>query len=332
MSSHKSLFGRAAQRGLSPVVGVVVLLAITLLLVGTTAAMTTGVLTETKGSAAYHGVATFEYDHLETNNDLLVVRPEATASTESTTYELHINDREVWEWDGTSRLDVTCLYPGDSLSIRSEKGDTAYRLEEHTMERSTRCERESAMDKKFEYAYIDGERRQILPDWKFSFEVDPDGPGVDSGGRPMFKRDNGPISTANEWHYMKRYTKPIEGFEPPVWVIVMTDNVHWKSGTNYDSYNWTDEPPGEPGIDSYTIDDGDVVPQPGGSEPTNDVYVVFKPGCDGSKLKIVDVSAGYHNQLLVDGKVAVPDTRPYNDDPSKLPKTLDAPAVSCPSN
>ncbi|PSP25917.1 hypothetical protein BRC64_12745 [Halobacteriales archaeon QH_10_67_22] len=47
---------------------------------------------------------------------------------------------------------------------------------------------------------------------------------------------------------------------------------------------------------------------------------------------LIGVEAGYHNQLLVDGTVAVPDTRPYNDDPSKLPKTLDAPAVSCPSN
>lgn len=328
MTDIDTLTGQSNSRGLSKVVGVVLMVVLVVLLVGTAAVMTTSLFSQTKASAAYHGISEFDYRFTESNDDLMRLRPEALSSTEQTKYQLEINGYSVYEWDGSSTLEMTCLYPGDRLTLRSQKGDTTYRLKSHTMKRSTRCERISAIDKKYQYAFINGEKRQILPKWNFKMEINPDGPGGDSGGRPMFKQKIGTIPTTNEWHYMRRYTKPIEGFEPPVWVIVMTDNVHWQSGTNYNGLNWTDEPPGEPGKNSYYVNGNDVVMTPGGSEPTNDIYIVFKPGCSKSKLKIIGVSAGYTNRIYVNDKVAVPNTKPYND-ASKTPKTLDAPAVEC---
>lgn len=324
----------ADSRGVSKVLGAVLILAITLLLLGMTAAMATGIFTETKESAAYHGVSAFEFRFSEAEGDTMTIAPEGLSGTEGTTFELQINGYKVWEWNGTERLTITCVYPGDRMLIRSKKGDTTYVVTNHTMDKSTKCDRIKPIDEKFEFAFINGEKRRILDEWTFNMKIDPDGPGTDrTYGKSVFKQDIGPIPVTNEWHYIKRYSKPIEGLEPPVWVMVMTDNVHWKDDTNFDSYNWTDEPPGEPGIDSYSIKDNDLVVESAGSEPTNDIYVVFKPGCDKSKVKIVNVDVGYNNSLYVNGKVAVPDAyeySEYNDDRTEPPVTLDAPAVDCP--
>jgi len=105
----------------------------------------------------------------------------------------------------------------------------------------------------------------------------------------------------------------------------MTDNVHWNSTGS--GRNWTDPAPGEPGIDSYYVDpSGEVVLTPGGSEPTNDIYMVFKPGCSGSELLLIDESAGYDNRIFINGQVAIDNTNSVSGG-----TVLSAPGVNCPS-
>jgi hypothetical protein len=147
----------------------------------------------------------------------------------------------------------------------------------------------------------------------------------------------GQISLQNDWHYIQRYDDGLEGLDGPVFVIVMVDNVHTTNVPDPDLhgsvtdgvyYNWTDEPPSglNPGANSYSISGDEVVPiDTDATEPTNDIYIVFQPGCDGSRVAFVDESAGYDNQIYLDDTRIIDNT---NDDIEG--ETFDAPAVECP--
>ncbi len=113
---------------------------------------------------------------------------------------------------------------------------------------------------------------------------------IDSRGRFV------PLS--NPWHHKQRYDRPIEGLEPPVWVCVFADNAD-----NFDRL----PPDGQPKA-AYTIDDGSVVPQTDGTEPTNDMYVAISPGREETTLKFLADRAGFDNRLLFRDRVLVPNS------------------------
>jgi len=334
---------RERSLGVSTPVGVTLMVIIVVLLATLTVVLTTDIARSTQESAQVHGIGTFDIEFEEGGNDSLKIAP-ASLQNKDTTYILEVNDHRVYRWDGHERLDFSCLYPGDYIEIISKEGDTTHSVQEYRMERALACERIRPLPEKFEYAYIDNEtasqKVRVQPDFTFGIEIDPDGPGSDDTyGNPVAKKNIGTVPVTNHWHYIRRYDKPVEGFSPPVWVIVMTDNVHWNSGGGAPAENWTDDPSGEPGIDSYSIKStgsgNELVTETAGSEPTNDIYMVFKPGCSGSELRIITVEAGYHNRVYVNGNVAVPDTYDYstaNSSPDPTPVTLNAPGVNCPSN
>jgi hypothetical protein len=327
--------GESGALGVSTPVGVTLMIVIVVLLATLVTVTTTDLARSTQDSAQVHGVGTFDVQFQESGNDSLRISPD-TLRNEDSTYILEVNDNRVYRWDGHEPLEFTCLYPGDHIEIVSKEGETTYPVRDYRMERGLSCERIRALPEKFEYAYIENQsaldKVRVQPEFTFGIEIDPDGTGPDDTlGNDVHKQDIGKIPVTNQWHYIRKYDKPIEGFSPPVWVIVMTDNVHWKSVGG--GLNWTDDPSGAPGSDAYKIDDttGDLLLRPADSEPTNDIYMVFKPGCSQSELKVVDVSAGYHNRIYVNDQVAIPDTAPYNSGAKSTPKLLTAPAVNCPT-
>ncbi|WP_123539186.1 hypothetical protein [Halosimplex salinum] len=326
--------GETGVLGVSTPVGVTIMVVIVVLLATLVTVLTTDIARSTQEGSQVHGVGTFDIEFEEGGADSLKVAPKSLRNEDST-YILEVNDNRVYRWDGHERLDFSCLYPGDHIEILSKEGDTTYPVTDHRMERALACDRIRPLPEKFEYAYIDNatdsQKVRVQPDFTFGIEIDPDGTGPDrTMGNSVAKKDIGTIPVTNHWHYIRRYDRSIEGFSPPVWVIVMTDNVHWNSVGG--GLNWTDDPSDEPGKDAYTRSGSDIILDPSGSEPTNDIYMVFKPGCSGSKLKIIDVSAGYTNRIYINGKVAVPDTYPYNTGAKSTPVTLSAPAVNCPSS
>lgn len=329
---------RERVRSISPTVGVVLMVLLVILLVAVLTYTVTGFAETTREESKVHAVGDYEFDVVEASGDTLRIEPRSV-SLRGADLVVRVNGHRVHTWDGEDTVEMTCLYPGDHLRIVSEKGDSTSIVDEHRMIRSLKCDRIRPLPEKFEYAYVDyegtSEKVRVQPDFTFGVEIDPDGPGSDGGPSAVFKEDIGTIPVTNEWHYIRRYDRGIEGFDPPVWVVVMTDNVHWKNGGGSNGLNWTDDPAGEPGIDSYEIDGGSVRVTASGSEPTNDIYFVFKPGCDESEIKIVNISAGYHNRIYVEGDVAIEDTYDYsvyNSSRTAPPVTLDAPGVNCPGS
>lgn len=326
------------RSGVSTPVGVTLMVVIVVLLATMLTVMTTEIARSTQESSQVHGVGTFDIEFEEGSDDSLNIEAEALQN-EDTTYILEVNDNRVHEWNGHEPLDFTCLYPGDHIEIVSKEGSTTYPVQDYRVEKALSCERIRPLPEKFEYAYIDTEgtsnKVRVQPDFTFGIEIDPDGPSPDGFGSSHVS-DVGKIPVTNQFHYIRRYDKAVEGLEPPVWVIVMTDNVH-KTG-NANGLNWTDDPDKAYGKDAYSLSSTgsghDIVLEPSGSEPTNDIYMVFKPGCSGSTLEIIDVSAGYNNRIYINGNVAVQDTydySTYNSAASSTPVTLSAPGVNCPT-
>jgi len=117
----------------------------------------------------------------------------------------------------------------------------------------------------------------------------------------------------------------------------MVDNVHWNDVPDPSAhsevpagqqYNWTDDPPSglAPGENSVTVQsDGTLVTDSSSStEPTNDVFLVFKPGCEGSRLKFIKNDAGYDNRIYLDGSVIVDDANAATEG-----QVFTAPGVEC---
>lgn len=326
--------------GVSTPVGVTLMVVVVVLLASLVVVTTTDLARSTQESSRVHGIGTFDVQFQESGNDSLRISPD-TLRNEDSTYILEVNDNRVYRWDGHEPLEFTCLYPGDHIEIISEEGETTYPVREYRMERGLSCERIRPLPEKFEYAYIENqtglEKVRVQPDFTFGIEIDPDGPDDDDFD-DSYASDVGKIPVTNQFHYIRKYDKSIEGVSPPVWVIVMTDNVH-KTG-NAGGLNWTDDPDKAYGKDAYNVEStgggNEIEPITGDStEPTNDIYMVFEPGCSGSRLKIIDVVAGYNNRIYINGQVAVPDTyaySEYNASRTEPPVELDAPAVNCPSN
>lgn len=325
------------QRGLSTALGAILLVAIAVLLVVTAGTLALGLSNDALGSAAVHSQG--QYDVTITNKaeeTLLVQAAQFQQGSPETTFTVRINDREVHQWDGKSTLEMECLYPGDTITVRSSAGDTTFPVEEQAVEQPTNCDRYNTFRKKFQFGVIEGQSKTIREPYDFGLALEPNGDSTaddSNGGQDM---NLGPISLTNDWHHIERFDKNIEGVEPPVFLIVMVDNVHWEDvpdpgldpvpSDQY--YNWTDSPPDglDPGADSFSVTGNDVEPiNEDSTEPTNDIYVLFKPGCDQSKVVFIEESAGYDNRIYQSGEVIIENT---ND--AATGETFEAPGLHCP--
>lgn len=326
------------RRSISTVLGVILLAAIVVLLVSVAGVMTVSVSETTLGSAAVHSVGHYDVAIENQAERTLHLQLEDFRSLDSSTdFRIRINGREVYQWDGQTTVEISCLYPGDTITVASTNGDTTNLVREYTVEEPTDCSAYSTFRNKFQYGVVEGTSHQIRAEYDFGLSIVPNGDSVASDNNGDNDMNLGQISLQNDWHHIQRYDEEIEGVEPPVFVIVMVDNVHWTDvpdpsldpvpSDQY--YNWTDDPPSglDPGSDAYSIeDDGSVDPiDTDETEPTNDIYIVFQPGCDGSEVVFVDESAGYDNQIYLDGTQIIDNT---NDDIEG--ETFSAPAVDCP--
>jgi len=58
-------------------------------------------------------------------------------------------------------------------------------------------------------------------------------------------------------------------------------------------------------------------------EPTDDVYMAFKPGCSESQFKFLRMEGGYNNQILLDG------TELFRTDDASEGQIYTGPGVDC---
>jgi len=326
------------SRGVSPVVGAVLLVTVAVLLIATAGVMSVSLSEDALGTATVHSQGQYDIDVENRAEQTLKLRVNAYQErAPDTEFRIRINDRVTYRWDGETDLEMTCFYPGDELFVYTAAGDTTYPVTEFIVEEPTDCDRYTTFRDKFEYGVINGQSLQIRDPYDFGLALEPNGDSkaYDSNGD---KGQNlGPISLQNEWHHIERFDTDLEGVEAPVFLIVMVDNVHMTNvpdpskhpevdSGNY--YNWTDEPPAglTPGASSFNINGNDVDPVGGdATEPTNDIYILFKPGCDQSKVVFLEENHSYDNRLYQDGTVVI-----ENTDGQPGGKEFTAPGLGCP--
>lgn len=322
------------QRGLSPVVGVALLVAIVVLLALFATTSLTSLSESTLDSSAVHGAGSYDFD-VSGETDAALRITSGSVQTRNSNYHVRINGKDVYDsWDGKSELEITCLFPGDRVTIYTSKGSTTNLVTQYTLEKVLECD--LGFIDRFENAKISGNKVKVKTNYDFGLAIDPDGSGSDDTlGHDVYKQDIGTVPFSNEWHYSKEYNRELNGLGPPVWVFVLVDNVHWRDTGTYDeNYNWTDPvPAGEnPGEGTYKIHDHNdsftARPDEGSGEPTNDIYVAFEPGCTQSRMKIVDLDAGYNNTVYMDDTVILNNVT--NDHKSPIKGTeFTAPGIPC---
>lgn len=233
---------------------------------------------------------------------------------DGTRFALKINGQRVYTWIGGRNDDVRrlrCLDAGDRVSVTSlhDQERRTYVIEDLVVQVQTDCTL-TGIGSRFAYAQVGG-RTVPLTDERYSFglSIDPNGPNSVNGDTTY--------PASNPWNYVQRYDREVEGLQPPVYVVVFADNVA----------DWDAEPTESDRqaiANSYHVDsNGNLNPTPGGSEPTNDVYMVFQPGCQQSQFKYVTKDAAYDNHILLNGQLL------FVADGSSLGTTYSAPGVQC---
>jgi len=277
-------------------------------------------------STAVHGAGAYEFE--VTDDNRMRITPQAVDSRDST-FVVRINGVDTYEWDGQHALEVTCLFPNDRIQIYTRTDGNTNLLVDRTVGATLECS--LGLVDRFKYVIVNGDQFEVGSRYEFDLAIDPDGPGTDATyGNDVFKQDIGSVPLSNDWHYSKMYDHSVEGMGPPVWVYVMTDNVHWRTANAHPSLNWTDPPPSgaTPGQGTYHLDASDDIvttPSQGAGEPTNDLYMVFEPGCDGSEVLLVNEEAGYDNWIMMDGEPVIEGTDGESDN------SFSAPAIPCPN-
>jgi flagellin-like protein len=324
------------QRALSEVLGVALMVAIVVLLAGVTIAMTVTMSQSRLDSAAVHDTGQYAFD-VEDAEDLQIRAAHRSGVGSDVDFVMAVNSEPVHRWDGTGSLTVECLYPGDRVVIRTEDGEGHSRLVlDHVFDHATTCPQYNTFPEKFAHVVVEGTAYEVNERYAFGMAVDPNGDSVATdfnGGNDI---QLGKVSLANRWHYVKLYDREIEGLEPPVFVMVLVDNVHWTDVPDPaahpevpagQQYNWTDAPPAglTTGADSYTLNDGTIDPNSvPATEPTNDVFMVFKPGCESSTLRFIENTAGYSNRIYLNDTVIIDDASTASPG-----QTFSAPGVPC---
>lgn len=271
---------------MTSLIGILLLVAVAILAAMLTVVLALTLLPQGEPSTSY--TASFSFDR---SNGELVIRPSHVEAGDE--YHLRVNGVDVYTWTSNEPQSLTCLNDGDELDVVSSDSDTddTYLLREYEVGAPTRCFL-SGGSSRFAYAVV-GNRRMPLLDstYDFTLAIDPDGPTSQLGSEDF--------QTTNPWVYVQRYDRSVEGLGPPVYVIVFPDNVH-NSG-----YDWDDDPPEdvrEEMPNAYSIQGGNVVVNGSAVEPTNDVYMVFEPGCSQSRFLFVRMQGGYNNQILLEGQ------------------------------
>jgi len=316
------------ERAVSTVVGVALLLLIVLLMAVTAGSMFLDL--GQSGLSTVHDQGMFEGDITKEGERAVIESRAVKEYSEEVDFVLEVNGEEVRRWDGQDSVEIECLYPGDHVQLFSKGPEQTFLIDEYYFDRATECPGYRTFPEKFEHVVVDGTAHAVNDRYAFGLTIKPD--DDDSIGN---------VSLSNEWHHVKLYNEEIEGFEPPVFVMMLVDNVH-QSGVppGYaDEYGWDDAPPSDLtiGEDAYEVNGGDVAFTPAGAgdatEPTDDLLLVFKPGCDGSDLRLIGVEAGYENKVYLDGEEIIDDTSKYNglglpgDDQD--PRNFSAPGVEC---
>ncbi|QGA81668.1 hypothetical protein LC1Hm_0604 [Halomicrobium sp. LC1Hm] len=343
-------------RSVAPVIGVALLVVIVVVLAAVSAVTFVSLGESGVDSAAVQGMGSFDFrQDGDTGN--VTIQPDAVRSQPAATFHLRVNDRDVHQWNGHDPVELSCLIPGDSITVISvtDSGQSSI-VQEYDFRSATVCP-EMSFEERFKFARVgpdedDMQRVEVGDDVAFGLSIDPDGPGPDNqhAWADHTLPDVGKISLANDWHYVQAYTegRPVEGLEPPVWVFVLTDNVHWdgvpegsgaRGSGNY--ANWTDDPDsfGDPVEKTYDLESGPegrevdlqdrVLDGDPATEPTNDIYVVFKPDCPKSTLKIVAQSGTYENAIYFNDEQIVENTADLGNDNTDIEPalTFDAPGV-----
>jgi len=286
----------------TPVVGIVLMVAVVVIIA---TVLTVGALTFLpEDEPTPRPDASFQFDR--DGGGVLTVTP--TYMEDGTQFDLMVDGQQVYSWRGgelSEQRRLRCLFPGNELTIRSRhQSGRSYLIASHEVGTATACPLPGTS---VPFASVIVEDREVSlfdPSYEFSLYIDPQGEGTADG--------DGPISVTNGWHYVQRYDRSLEGLSGPTWVIVLADNADYDAAA-----------PPDAGADSYGIQGDQVVPTPGSSEPTNDIYLVFSPGCDQSTLKLVDVQASYDNSILLGDTVVIDDTS------TAVETTYDAPGVTC---
>jgi hypothetical protein len=319
----------SGERGISTVVGTGLIVAMVVALSVTTITMFSSLSQAELGKTDPQNIGQYALE-IESGGDVLVIRPRATADLgDDTAFELVINGQTIRSWDGTNALQIRCLYPGDSVLIRSENDGRTSIVQQHYFDRMTNCDEFNTFPDKFQHAKIKTENEssyhthEINDRYAFGLGLDPDGANTFGSGEIVGSNssiDFGPISMANRWHYVEQYDREVEGLEPPVFVVVMTDNVHMYDRPHpsehpeinaSEEYNWTDAPPDgfvpENTRLSFDVDpDGNMTTSSEDvSEPTNDVFLVFKPGCTESSFKFISEEVSYNNDVYLNDTMII---------------------------
>jgi len=343
MASSTGRRAPATERSVSPVIGVVLLVAVVIGLAAVAGLFFVSAGQDGVDSAVVHTQISYDAGTNE-DGDYFYLRSTAVSDGD-TDLVVSINGVEVTTWKGREDLRIQCVYPNDRITLtsRSENGESTVLVDEFYVESATTCTQYNTFPEKFKHAIVNGEEFVINDRYAFGLSIVPNGDDVAYDGSGDEDRQLGNISLANEWHHVQLSTdQRIEGFEPPVFVIVLVDNVHWEDAPHPDHhaavndtvyYDWDDPPPDITlGADSYRIEDGEVNPRTGlnSTEPTDDVFMVFKPGCERSELKFIGQDAGYGSQIYRNDELIVSDTSKFEYDPDEEGPTFDAPGVDCP--
>ena len=288
------------NRGATPVIGIILMVTVTIIVATVLVAVALTFLPDEDPNPRPNAAFAFERN----GSNALQITPKFAQS--GTTYDLLINGQNVYTWQSdqlAEQRNLQCLFPGDEVLVRTRyDGGRSYVMARQEIESATTCPL-SGTSVPFAAAIVGDKRVNLFdPTYEFTLSIDPQGEGTGEG----------PVPVTNEWHYVERFDRSLEGLSGPTWLIVLADNA------NYDA----DAPP-DAGVDSFEIKGDDVVPTPGGSEPTNDSYLVFSPGCDRSTLKLVDVRASYENDILLGDQIVIDNTN------TATKGEYEAPGVTC---
>ncbi|QLH75909.1 hypothetical protein HZS55_00695 [Halosimplex rubrum] len=308
-AESKSETDGTTDRATASVLSVLLLVAVTLVV---SMVLVVGTLTflPSEGEESVRPQADFG---VERDDGTVVVDPQYME--EGVPFTLLINGREAYSWEGAHTEEVRrlrCLNEGDTVRVRAEAGDDrTYLIEDFDVRTRTECDL-SGSAARFTYAQV-GSRQVPLADadHEFTLAIDPDGPNSVNGDTDF--------PTTNPWVYVERYDRALEGLGSPVYLVVFADNVgsvaDWRSPPSDDE---RDEM-----ADAFEVDGDSVRVTAGGVEPTDDVYMLFEPGCSESRFKFLRMQGGYNNQILIDG------TELFRTDDATTGQVYTGPGVDC---
>ena len=124
-------------------------------------------------SAAVQGMGSFDFrQDGDTGN--VTIQPDAVRSQPAATFHLRVNDRDVHQWNGHDPVELSCLIPGDSITVISvtDSGQSSI-VQEYDFRSATVCP-EMSFEERFKFARVgpdedDMQRVEVGDDVAFGF-------------------------------------------------------------------------------------------------------------------------------------------------------------------